>query len=192
MFINKKIAYFTDLAVPSTDEQAEIDALEAKLYMDGDGVADDHLHIHVRRKNFVLASQFDKGEIYSNVTTEDFDAVAAFYDDVPSDYEGTAFPLAGDDGVETLFLVVSPATLSINDADEETSNVVQLYAHVSDGISGFTDVTTSATWSSEDSDLVAVGASTGIITIVTTTAGGPCTITATYKTFTATCVVTVT
>lgn len=193
MYINKKIAYFTDLAVPSTDEQAEIDALETKLYIDADGDVNDHLKIHVRRKNFKIASIFDEGEVYGGDVTEDFDAVAAFYDDVPALYEGTAFPLAGDDGVETLFLSVTPATASVADVDAgDTFDITkQFYASVSDGISAATDVTTSVAWTSSDTDLVTIGAATGLATVAATTSGGSVTITATYKTFTATATLTI-
>lgn len=174
MYINKKIAYFTDDAVPSTDEAAEITALEAKLYMDADGTVNDHLHVHVRRKNFDFGPSSGEGDRYSGVTYEDFDAVAAFYDDVPTHYDSTAFPLASDSGVETFFLCITPVGSTTVDT------TLQLACTCNDGLGNVTDVTTTATWASDDTGAAGVGAHTGLVTAVAGVTGGV-TITATYK-----------
>lgn len=181
MFIDKKIAYFTDKSVPSTDEQAEIDALNARLYVTASGDMNDHAHVHVRRKNFKFATRFDAGELYGD-TTEDFDAVAAFYDDVPATYEGSAFPLAADSGIEDYFIGITPSTATVD-------TTLQLYATAHNGDS-YVDVTTAGTWTSSDTGSAGVGAHTGLVTAIAGVTG-EITITCTYKGSTGTKILTV-
>jgi len=181
MLIDKKIAYFTDKAVPSVDEQAEIDDIEARLYVSPTGNMDDHSAVHVRVKNFKLASMFGAGELYG-ATTEDFDAVAAFYDDIPSTYEGSAFPLVSDAGIEDYFIGITPSTSTVD-------TTLQLYATAHNGVS-YTDITTAGTWISSSTGTATVGAHTGLVTAI---AGetAEITITCTYKGHTGTKVLSV-